>query len=114
MCYFRYWKCDIQGASSGKLHGKTIAVKDSIPVAGVPMMNGSLILEGFIPDIDATVITRVLDQGGRILGKATCENMCHSAASFTSATGPVRNPIHQSRMSGGSSSGSAVLVHNSI
>ncbi|KAK3746987.1 hypothetical protein QZH41_011937, partial [Actinostola sp. cb2023] len=65
-----YWKCDITGAPNGKLHGKTIAIKDSIAVAGVPMMNGSLILEGFIPDIDATVVTRVLDQGGRIPGKS--------------------------------------------
>jgi len=106
----RYWKCDITRAPNGKLHGKTIAIKDSIAVAGVPMMNGSLILEGFIPDIDATVVTRVLDQGGRIPGKATCENLCWNGGSFTSATGPVRHPIDPSKMAGGSSSGCAVLV----
>ncbi|XP_031562592.1 uncharacterized protein LOC116298326 isoform X2 [Actinia tenebrosa] len=74
------------------------------------MMNGSRTLEGFIPDIDATVIIRVLDQGGRILGKATCENFCRSGASFTSATGPVLNPVDRTRMSGGSSSGCAAVV----
>ncbi|XP_031562595.1 uncharacterized protein LOC116298327 [Actinia tenebrosa] len=105
-----YWRCDISGVGSGKLQGKTVAIKDSIPVAGIPMMNGSRILEGFIPDIDATVITRVLDQGGRILGKATCENLCCSGASFTSATGPVLNPVDRTRTSGGSSSGCAAVV----
>jgi amidase len=30
----------------------------------VPMMNGSRVLEGYVPDIDATVVTRVLDAGG--------------------------------------------------
>ncbi|XP_028403579.1 uncharacterized protein LOC114526244 [Dendronephthya gigantea] len=107
-----YWKCDISGAPEGKLLGKTIAMKDNIPVAGIPMMNGSQLLEGYIPDIDATVVTRVLDEGGRILGKAVCENMCHSGGSFTAANGLVRNPIDPSRMSGGSSSGCAVLVAN--
>jgi len=108
----RYWKCDIPGASNGKLHGKTIAIKDSIPVASVPMMNGSQILEGFIPDIDATVVTRVLDHGARVVGKATCEDLCRDGCSFTSANGPVRHPMDHSRMACGSSSGCAVLVSN--
>ena len=60
----------------GRLHGKTLAIKDNICVAGVPMMNGSTLLEGYIPDVDATVITRILDEGGHILGKAVCEDLC--------------------------------------
>ena len=106
----RYWRCDISCATDGKLHGKTIAIKDNIPVAGIPMMCGSQFLEGYIPDVDASVVTRVLDEGGKILGKAVCENLCCSAGSFTSANGPVKNPLDPSRMSGGSSSGCAVLV----
>ena len=74
------------------------------------MMNGSRLLEGYIPDVDATVVTRILDAGGHILGKAVCENLCFSGGSFTSATGPVSNPHDESRMSAGSSSGSAALV----
>ena len=38
------------------------------------MMNGSRILDGFVPDIDATVVSRILDAGGHIVGKAVCEN----------------------------------------
>lgn len=48
--------------------------------------------------------------GGRILGKAVCEDLCCSASSFTSASGPVKNPYDPTRSTGGSSSGSASLV----
>ena len=105
-----YWRTEITGASSGPLKGKTLAIKDNVCVAGVPMMNGSSVLEGYVPDIDATVVTRILDAGGTILGKAVCENFCFDGGSHTSDTGPVRNPHNPSHMAGGSSSGSAVLV----
>lgn len=51
-----YVKTSIKGASTGPLKGKRVAVKDNVMVAGVPMMNGSSILEGYIPDVDATVV----------------------------------------------------------
>ncbi|XP_072025744.1 amidase-like isoform X2 [Amphiura filiformis] len=105
-----YWKSTIKGADTGKLSGKTIAIKDNVMVAGVPMMNGCRALEGTIPDVDATVVTRLLDAGGTILGKATCENLCFSACSHTTGYGPVLNVHDQTRSAGGSSSGSAVLV----
>lgn len=105
-----YWRTEIKGAASGPLAGKTVAIKDNVCVAGVPMMNGSSVLEGYVPEIDATVVTRILDAGGTILGKAVCENLCFSGGSHTSATGPVRNPHDPSRSAGGSSSGSAALV----
>ena len=85
-------------------------IKDNICVAGVPMMNGSNVFEGLIPDQDATVVTRVLDEGGEILGKAVCENYCFSGGSHTSATGPVKNPHNKEHMAGGSSSGCAALI----
>lgn len=105
-----YWKASVKGAEIGKLKGKKIVVKDTVSLAGVPMMNGSSVLEGFVPDVDATVVTRILDAGGEIVGKSVCENLCFSGGSHTSATGPVLNPHDPSRSSGGSSSGSAVLV----
>ena len=105
-----YWKCSIKGATSGKLAGKRVVIKDNIGVAGLPMMNGSKVMEGFVPDEDATVVTRVLDAGAEIIGKATCENFCFSGGSHTSATGPVRNPRNPDYMTGGSSSGCAALL----
>ena len=105
-----YWKCSIKGAPSGKLAGKRVVIKDNIGVAGLPMMNGSKVMEGFMPDEDATVVSRVLDAGAEIVGKATCENFCFSGGSHTSATGPVRNPRNPDYMTGGSSSGCAALL----
>ena len=100
----------IKGAASGKLAGKTIALKDNICLAGVPMMNGASTLEGYTPDIDATIVTRILDAGGTIVGKTHCEYFCFSGGSHTNATGPVHNPHSMGYSAGGSSSGSGVVV----
>ena len=105
-----YVKTDIQGAPSGKLKGKTVAIKDNVCVAGVPMMNGSSTLEGYVPNIDATIVTRLLDAGATIKGKAHCECFCLSGGSHTGALGPVHNPHKQGYSAGGSSSGSGALV----
>jgi amidase len=105
-----YQKCSIKGAANGPLSGKRIAIKDNVCVAGVPMMNGSSLLEGYVPEIDATIVTRILDAGGEIVGKAVCENLSSSGSSFSAATGPVHNPHDPTRSAGGSSSGSAALV----
>jgi amidase len=105
-----YWRCSIKGAPSGPLAGKKIAIKDNVCVAGIPMMNGSNVLEGYVPDVDATIVTRILDAGGEIIGKAVCEHLCFSGGSHTSDTGPVLNPHDPKRSAGGSSSGSAALV----
>jgi amidase len=105
-----YWRCEIRGAAEGLLKGKTVAIKDNVAVAGIPMMNGTALLEGFVADIDATVVTRILDAGGTILGKAVCESLCFSGGSHTSDNGPVKNPHDRSRSTGGSSSGSGALV----
>ena len=105
-----YVTSEIRGADSGPLAGKRIAVKDNIMVAGLPMMNGSRSVEGFVPVEDATVVRRVLEAGGIVAGKAVCEDLCFSGGSHTSANGPVLNPWDTSRSTGGSSSGSAALV----
>lgn len=105
-----YWRASIKGAESGKLQGKKIIVKDSVAVAGLPMTNGSALLRDFIPDYDATVITRVLEEGGEIIGKAVCEDLSFSGSSFTPATGAVGNPYDKGRSAGGSSTGCGPLV----
>jgi amidase len=45
-----YQKCSIKGAASGPLAGKRIAIKNNVCVAGVQMMNGSVVLDGYVPD----------------------------------------------------------------
>ena len=105
-----YVATDIRETDGGPLAGRTVAIKDNIMVAGVPMMNGSETVEGFVPSRDATVVTRLLAAGATITGKAVCEDLCFSGGSHTSRTGPVRNPWDPTRSAGGSSSGSAALV----
>jgi amidase len=105
-----YVTTSITESEDGPLAGRTVAVKDNIAVAGVPMMNGSRSVEGYRPRRDAVVVTRVLDAGATVAGKSVCEDLCFSGASFTSWPGPVRNPWDTSRNAGGSSSGSAALV----
>src|SRR3954463_2662669 len=105
-----YVTTDIHGAAEGPLAGRTVAIKDNTAVAGVPMMNGSHTLAGFVPSRDATVVSRLLEAGATVKGKAVCEDLCSSGGSHTSVTGPVRNPWDPSRTTGGSSSGSAALV----
>jgi amidase len=105
-----YVKTEVTGAPAGKLKGKTVALKDNVCLAGVPMMNGASTMEGYVPDVDATVATRILDAGGTIVGKTVCEYFCFSGGSHTSATGPVHNPHRMGYSAGGSSSGSAAVV----
>ena len=105
-----YWQTEIVGEAEGKLAGKRVAFKDNILVAGVPMMNGSSTLEGYIPDVDATVVNRVLEAGGVVAGKAHCEYFCTSGGSHTNAKGPVLNPHDVERTAGGSSSGCGALL----
>ena len=105
-----YVKTEIKGAPRGPLLGRTVALKDNVCLAGVPMMNGASTLKGYTPDIDATIVTRLLDAGATIVGKAHCEYFCLSGGSHTNATGAVHNPHKQGYSAGGSSSGSGALV----
>jgi amidase len=105
-----YWRCDIKGAPTGPLSGERIAVKDVVCVAGVPMMNGSQLLEGFVPDGDATIVTRLLDAGAAIVGKTNSEDCSFSGGGHTSSLGPVGNPRKPTHNPGASSNGSAVVL----
>ncbi|MDX5384228.1 MAG: amidase [Rhodobacterales bacterium] len=105
-----YVKTEIKGAPRGPLLGRTVALKDNVCLAGVPMMNGASTLKGYTPDIDATIVTRLLDAGATITGKAHCEYFCLSGGSHTNATGAVHNPHKHGYSAGGSSSGSGALV----
>lgn len=104
------WRCDIEGAAEGILKGEEIGLKDVVCVAGMPLTNGTRVLEGFIPDVDATVVTRILDAGGRIVGKTTTEDFSFSGAGHTSSAGPICNPFKTTHNTGASSGGSAAAI----
>lgn len=92
------------------LDGHRVVLKDCIGVANVPMLLGTNFIQDYIPETDATVVTRLLESGATIEGKAVCENLCHSATSHSAATGPIHNPLAKGYSTGGSSSGCAALV----
>lgn len=105
------WKCSIPGAPEGPLAGERVAIKDNVCLAGVPMLNGSEMLEGFVPREDATVVTRLLDAGAEIVGKTAVPAFCFDGGSVTGYPAPEpENPHDAARLPGASSSGSAVVV----
>jgi amidase len=106
------WKCHIEGAANGLLAGKTVSFKDHIAVAGIPMSFGSFALEGFIPDFDATVVTRVLKEGGTIVGKNVMNGLSggFGTGGGIGDYGRPLNPHNHDHVTGGSSSGSAAAV----
>ena len=83
-----YVRCSIKGAARGKLKGRTVAIKDNIMVAGVPMMNGTALLEGYVPEIDATVVTRLLDAGARLSARRSARISACPAAATPAPMGP--------------------------
>src|SRR5258708_9669134 len=98
-----YWRAQVTGAKEGPLAGRTVVLKDTTCLAGVPMMNGTAVLEGYVPEFDATVAERILDAGGTIVGKAACENLSFSGGSHTIHIAPVHNPHKHGYSSGPSS-----------
>ncbi|KAH8895260.1 putative amidase [Thozetella sp. PMI_491] len=94
------------------LAGKRIVVKDNICIAGIPQVYGTDAISPWTPQSDATVVTRILEAGGRIVGTATCEAMSCATVSNTASAGPVYNPYAPEYSAGGSSSGIGALVGN--
>ena len=105
-----YWRCAIEGAPDGPLAGMRTGIKDTISVAGIPMMNASRHLEGFVADVDATAVTRLLDAGATIVGKTTVNDGVGGAIAGNDVLATVRNPRKPSHAPGGSSNGSAAAL----
>lgn len=104
------WRCEVPPSGEGPLSGHRIALKDTINLAGVPMSAGSGVLEGFVPRHDATVVHRVLEAGGTVVGKAVSENLSLGSSSTTPFSGTIENPAAPGHSAGGSSGGCAALV----
>jgi len=93
------------GKIRSPLHGLPISVKDVVHVKGMPTSSGSKVMEGFMPDDDATAVRLLREAGAIIMGKA------HTHEFALGVTTPQsRNPWDTSRDPGGSSGGSAITV----
>lgn len=89
----------------GPLHGLPIALKDLITTRGVLTTAGSRVLDDWIPDEDAAVVTRLKEAGAIPL----CKTNTHEFA-YGTYTPPTRNPWNTERIPGGSSGGSAAAL----
>ena len=93
-----------------KLLGVAVSAKDSICVKGVESTAGSRILKGYRPLFNATVIEKVIKEGGIIIGKTSQDEFGFGSFSVFSGFKIPKNPIDKERSCGGSSGGAAGLA----
>ncbi len=101
---------DALSHGEGKLHGVVIGIKDVICHKGHPVTAASRILEGFHSVFSATAVERLLAEGAIIIGRLNCDEFAMGSTNENSAYGKVLNAADETRISGGSSGGSAVAV----
>jgi aspartyl-tRNA(Asn)/glutamyl-tRNA(Gln) amidotransferase subunit A len=92
------------------LTGVPITVKDLVYVAGTKAQGGAPALDGFVPDVDAAVVTAVKEAGGIITCKTTTCESGYKLTADSPVSGITRNPWRLDRTSGGSSGGAAAAV----
>ena len=92
------------------LTGIPFSVKDAICTKGIRSTGAAKILDNYIPPFDATVVRKIREQGGVLIGKTNCDAFGHGASNENSMYGAVKNPHDLSKVAGGSSGGSAASV----
>ncbi|AEA22605.1 amidase [Pseudonocardia benzenivorans] len=100
-----------RGEWRGPLHGVAVGVKDIIDVEGLPTRCGSAVLADAAPaEADNPVVARLREAGAVVVGKLHTHEFAYGPTGDVSVSGPARNPHDPTRITGGSSSGSAAAV----
>ena len=94
----------------GPLHGIPVGLKDLIDVSGKETTGGSKVLAGNVATVDATVVTQLKAAGAILIGKMNLVEFAFGATGLNPYTGDVKNPWDTTRITAGSSSGSAAAV----
>ncbi len=94
----------------GPLSGIPVALKDIYSTKEIKTTAASKVLENYIPVYDATVTSRLKDAKVSIIGKTNLDAWAHGSSGENSDFGPTLNPYDNSKVAGGSSSGSAASV----
>ncbi len=100
----------IKEGTAGKLAGMVIAIKDNICYKDHQVNASSKILKDFTSVYSSTVVERLLAEDAVIIGRCNCDEFAMGASNESSFFGPVKNYADETRVSGGSSGGSAVAV----
>lgn len=100
----------ISKGTIGTLTGIPLAFKDNILITGEIASASSKILENHHATYDATVVTKLKTQGTVLMGRTNCDEFAMGASTENSAYGVTKNPLDTTRVAGGSSGGSAVVV----
>jgi len=100
----------MKGENLGPLHGVPVSIKDLIYTRGVRTTMGSKLLEDFVPDEDAVLVTRLKEAGAIVMGKTNTPEFGLKILTDNKIFGITRNPWNLDRAPGGSSGGAAAAV----
>ncbi|WP_458721560.1 Asp-tRNA(Asn)/Glu-tRNA(Gln) amidotransferase subunit GatA [Candidatus Nitrosocosmicus sp. R] len=99
-----------EGIKTGLLAGIPVGIKDNISVQGLKNTCASRMLSEYVSPYNATVVGKIEEQGGIVIGKLNMDEFGMGTTSEYSSFGPVRNPWNLEYVAGGSSGGSAASV----
>jgi amidase len=99
-----------RGEYLGWMHGFPHAVKDNMPVKGMPFTRGSPLFKDFIAPADAIVVERMRRAGAIIIGKTNLPEFAFGSQTHNSVFGTTLNPYDLTKTCGGSSGGAGVAV----
>jgi aspartyl-tRNA(Asn)/glutamyl-tRNA(Gln) amidotransferase subunit A len=98
------------GTDKGPLHGIPIALKDLYATKGIRTTCHSAVLQDWVPDQDATTVTKLREAGTVLLGKLGMHEFAFGGPSVDAPFPAVRNPWNTAHIPGGSSSGSGTAL----
>lgn len=98
----------------GLMYGVPVVLKDNVSTKGILTTAGSRILSNYTPIFDATIVEKLREAGAVTVAKASMDELAMGGTNLTSFTGNAHNPWDPTRITGGSSGGSAGLVASGV